>query len=116
MRIKFPISRTLVSALAAVSFSISGAPPCFALTANDVTKNMTNDQRAGYLSGLVDMRAMVAEQLGDSTVPRCIHEAFDIKTGAADDGWAKIYKAFDQFPDKEASMIVFLIVKKLCGG
>ncbi len=105
----------VIGVISAILFLIS-SPACWALTAKDVTEKMSKDERSGYLSGLIDMRATVAALSGDPNLPRCIHEAFYGKSGADNDGWAKLYDAFAQFPDNEASTIIFLIVKKTCGS
>lgn len=112
---KFRFRSIPAIALLAISIPVVSSP-CAALTARDVTEKMTKDERSGYLSGLIDMRATMAGLSGDANLPRCIHDAFYSKTGGNADGWAKLYDAFAQFPAKDAPTIVYLIVKKTCGS
>ena len=108
--------RALTGLLLVSLLCVIGPASVLALTAKDVTAKMTKEQQTAYLSGLVDMRVFDVAQSGDGKLAQCIHDAFYRDIGGPADAWARLYDAFAQFPDKDATTIVFVLVKKTCGG
>ncbi len=107
------IARNVVAGFLLYAISATSA---FAITAKDVTEKMSKEEQKGYLTGLIDMRMFDAAQSGDANLPRCIHDAYYRDIGRDGDAWSRLYDAFARFPEKDAPTIVFLLVKKSCGG
>ena len=82
-----------------------------ALPARDVMEKMPEQQRTGYLFGLVDMLSYQSILAGNRQQAECI-------IAAANDS-AKLetmFKAFDRYPDKAAEGIVVLLMNRACGS
>lgn len=114
MTMQSQLSRSAVAGSVIVA-SVMCATPSLAVTARDVMQKMSKQERFSYLTGLIDMQMFQAGQSGQAAVSRCIHDAYYDRADA-DGAWSKLYDAFDQFPDKEATAIVYLLGKKTCGG
>jgi len=87
-----------------------------AVTASDVTHKMSKEARTNYLGGLLEMQLFQTVQSGNASAAQCIRENYFPESGNNDKAWAKLYDALDQFPDKPATAIVYLLTKKICGG
>jgi hypothetical protein len=111
-----PKTQTGLGLMAGFLFFAITSVSAFAITAKEVTEKMSKEERKGYLTGLIDMRMFDAAQAGDAQLPKCIHDAYYRDIGDTGDAWSKLYSAFEQFPDKEATILVFLLVKKTCAG
>ncbi|MEP5730829.1 MAG: hypothetical protein ABJL67_15835 [Sulfitobacter sp.] len=85
-----------------------------ALTADDVLNKMSDEQRHGYVSGMVDAFAFARWQANkpDKTGMQCIYNWY--YSGDADTK-RKIYAWFERHLDKHADALLFVLVKKECG-
>lgn len=104
-----------LAALLAIVFACPFTSDAFALTAKEVTSKMSKQERFSYLSGLIDMNAFEVLQQGNDKAAQCIHDAYYRNIGDSGDAWVKLYNALDQFPDKQATSIIYLLAKKICG-
>lgn len=116
MSTKNDLSKSTVTALAAACMCLLTSAPCLAITAKDVMQKMSKQERFSYLSGLIDMQMFQAGQSGKAAASQCMHDTYYAEAGGAGDGWSKLYDALDQFPDKEATAIVYLLGLKVCGS
>jgi hypothetical protein len=83
-----------------------------AITAKDVLEKMTDKERFGYVTGLVDMHSYQSLVGGDRKRAECISDAFY----KGDAITKKIFEAFSRFPDKSPEGIVILLFRQSCGG
>ena len=88
------------------------AQPASAITAEDVMKKMSKDERFGYLTGLIDMLAYQMAAAGNGPLSACIYNTF--YRDQSNQAFERLYSAFDQFPDKSPEIIVTLLAKKVC--
>ena len=89
---------------------LSNAAP--AITAKDVLEKMTDKERFGYVTGLVDMLSYQSLLGGDRKRAECISDAFYKE----DTVTKKIFEAFSRFPGKSPEGIVILLFRQSCGG
>lgn len=116
MHPKRPPSWTLtVAALTLMLMYLTNTTPCLAITASDVLEKMSPEQRSGYLTGLVDMYAFQSAQAGDTAHSKCVNDRF-YRSETDADPWPGVVDALRQFPDKQPATILFLLMKKTCGG
>jgi hypothetical protein len=102
-------ARTFAAVCCAAAAAAS--TPCFAITAKDVTEKMSEKERFGYLTGLVDMLSYQSLLAGDRKRAECVSSAF-YKT----DGTQKqIVDALYSLPDKAPEGIVILVINRACG-
>lgn len=94
-----------------LSFCLS-AQTASAITAGDVMEKMTEKERFGYLSGLVDMLSYQALLSGDQPRAKCMVDHF---YGRKDKSWASVFAAFGRYPDKAPEGLVVLLARKACG-
>ena len=93
----------------ALSLSITG--DAGAITAGDVMEKMTDKERFGYLTGLVDMLSYQHVLAGDRPRAQCVTAKFYDET----DMQARIIATFARYPDKSPEGIVVLLMNKACG-
>ncbi len=98
--------------LVMLSFALVLVPTtAFALKARDVMEAMTEQQRFGYVAGLIDMLAYY-HALGQDTAKRdCIYKLF-YKTK---DGPRLVYRALKKWPDKASEGVVVVLINQVCG-
>lgn len=99
-----------VSVCAAVAFSTQGA---LAISASDVMEKMTEKERFGYLTGLVDMLSYQHVLAGNQGRAKCISVAFYKKP---DDAWRLVGETFAKFPDKAAEGLMVVLMNRSCGS
>jgi len=100
----------------ALALCFVASSSCMAMTAKDVTEKMTKEARFNYLGGLLEMQIFQTMRSGNTKAAQCMRDNYFPETGGKDDAWAKLYDALDQFPDKQATAIVYLLTQKICGG
>lgn len=86
-----------------------------ALTADDVMNKMTKDQQNGYFAGVIEGLAQarwIADK-PDATGMTCIHDWF---YGGGSDKWALIEDWYNRNLDKPAAALMYVLVKRECGG
>jgi hypothetical protein len=103
--------RASIAALAVILTEQSAA----AVTADDVMKKMSRDERFGYVSGLIDMLSYQIALSGDKSRAKCVTDAF-FRKKEDNEAWQKLVAAFERFPDRSAEAIVFVLMKQACGG
>ena len=86
--------------------------PCVAITARDVMEKMSEKERFGYLSGLVDMLSYQSLLGGDRKRAECVYEAFYKEAATT----KKLIEAFNRFPEKAPEGLVILLMRNACGG
>lgn len=87
-----------------------------ALTAQDVTGKMSQEQRFSYLTGLIDMSMYQAALSGDPARAQCIYDAFYTAPGKDSNPWRRFDDALRQFGDKRPEAILTLLIQKICAG
>jgi hypothetical protein len=85
----------------------------FAITAKDVTEKMTEKQRFGYVTGLIDMLAYQHLLSGNRDRSQCISDAF---YGKKDETWHKLFELFGRFPDKAPEGLVVVLMNRACAS
>ena len=85
-----------------------------ALTADEVMNKMSDEQRHGYVSGIVDGFAFARWQADkpEKTGMQCIYDWYysgEIETKR------NIYAWFERHLDKNADALMYVLVKKECG-
>jgi hypothetical protein len=83
-----------------------------AVTAEDVMKKMSKQERFSYLTGLIDMRAFQLGQTGDAEVSKCIYDAYYRE--AEGSAWSELFSSLEKFSDKQPAAIVYLLIQKTC--
>lgn len=97
-----------------VSFGLLVAPhPAAAITAEDVMVKMSNDHRAGYLSGLIDMLAYQTAAGGNKEKGNCIIDAF-FDEKRKEDSWSKLRGIFQQYSDKRPEVLLTALAGQIC--
>ena len=104
----FP-KRTSKAAALACAVALASTP-CLAITARDVTEKMSDKERYGYLTGLVDMLSYQSLLSGDRKRAECVADAFYKEEATT----KKLLEAFYRFPDKAPEGIVILVLKQSC--
>lgn len=84
-----------------------------AITARDVTEKMTEKQRFGYVTGLIDMLAYQHLLSGNRDRSQCISDAF---YGKKDETWYKLFELFGRFPDKAPEGLVVVLMNRACAS
>jgi hypothetical protein len=85
----------------------------FAITAKDVMEKMTEKQRFGYITGLVDMLSYQHLLSGNRERAQCISNAF---YGRNEEAWHKLVDTFGRYPDKAPEGLVVVLMKHACGS
>lgn len=99
------IGAYLIAALAASS--------AHAITAKDVMEKMAQEERFGYVTGLIDMLSYQALLAGNQARAKCISDAF---YGKKDATMRLLYQSFGQYSDKSPEGIVVVIMNRACGN
>jgi hypothetical protein len=84
-----------------------------AITAKDVLEKMTDKERFGYVTGLVDMLSYQSILAGNRTRAECISNAFYGKT---EETWQSVMATFGKFSDKAPEGLVVVLMNRACGG
>ena len=95
-----------------IFISINAPAPAAAITAEDVTKRMTQEGRKRYLDGLIDMLAYQTAAGGNSKAAVCITDKFYRKEIEA--SWSRLLDVLDQYPGKRPEVLVTALAKQLC--
>ena len=74
---------------------------------------MTQDERKGFLDGLIDMLAYQTAVHGDRERGNCIIDKF-YREGM-EESWSRLLDVLDQYPDKRPEILVTVLAKQLCG-
>jgi hypothetical protein len=90
----------------------AASTPAAALTAEDVTKKMSSDERHAYLSGLIDMLAYQIAAAGDRDKSACITDTFHRQH--MEETWTKLHQVLDQYADKRPEVLVSVLARQLC--
>jgi hypothetical protein len=83
-----------------------------AITAEDVMKKMSPEQRAQYLAGLIDMLAYQTAASGDRAKGSCILAKFydsDSKSSLA-----QTLDVFKKYPDKRPEILLTVLANQIC--
>ena len=99
----------------ALGFMTSSAGPTWALTADDVMNRMNEDQRFGYVAGVVSGLAQarwIADK-PDAAGTTCINNWFFAEDSQR---WPVIEDWFARNPDKPAAALLYVLIKRKCGG
>lgn len=102
---RFPLASVLCGSALIVT-------PASAFKARDVMDTMTEKERFGYVTGLVDMLSYQYVLAGDRTRAECVTKAFYSKT---EETWKLVYDTFRRFPDKAPEGLVVVLMKQACG-
>ena len=89
--------------------------PALAITSKEVMSKMSEDERFGYLTGLIDMLAYHAGMAGNTARVKCIVDAYYRDPKPTSAAWSKLYKALDRFHDKQPATVVALLAEQACG-
>ncbi|MBM1567729.1 hypothetical protein [Sulfitobacter mediterraneus] len=95
-----------------MNVSLSGMAQ--ALTADEVLNKMSDDQRHGYISGIVDGYAYARwlSDRPDNTGSQCIYTWY--YDGGAKK-WRQIHQWFERHLDKPVDALLHVLIKKECG-
>lgn len=91
---------------------IAAIPRAAAITAEDVMKRMSQEQRIGYFSGLIDMLAYQTAAAGDRAKGNCIIDAFYRER--REDSLKRLLEVMEKFSDKRPEILLTVLVKQLC--
>lgn len=97
-----------------MGFIASSAGSAAALTADDVMNKMSEDQRFGYISGIVDGLAFARWQQDkpDNAGTQCIYDWYYGGDGAAGQ---QILRQFEARPERHADVLIYALIKGQCG-
>jgi hypothetical protein len=98
-----------------IGFITSSAGPLAALTADEVMNKMNEDQRFGYVAGVVSGLAQARWLLDkpDASGTTCINNWF---FGPSSQPWPQLEEWFARHPDKPAAALLYVMIKQDCGG
>jgi hypothetical protein len=85
--------------------------PVTALTAQDVMEKMEEGEAHTYLFASIEMAAFLARAQGDDARSKCILDWW-LNNPATD---KKVLAAFDRYPDRQASAILYVLMNRACG-
>lgn len=105
-----PFRCSLIAIVAVALFTQSAT----AITAEDVMKKMSKEERFGYLTGLIDMLTYNTATTGNGSKAACLTNAY-YREGK-DAAWKNLYDALGNFSDKQPATIVTLLARKACGS
>ena len=91
------------------AFAITIPAAAHALTGSDVLDKMNNDERNGFLEGVLEMRAYDATVAGKPQLAECIY-GWNRNGGPTEE-----IQALDHFRDRDAVAVVYLLIKRRCG-
>lgn len=75
-------------------------------------QKMTEKERFGYVTGLVDMLSYQHVLAGNQERAKCISDAFYKKS---DDAWRLVGETFGKYPDKAAEGLIVVLMNRACG-
>jgi hypothetical protein len=104
--------RLLISACA-LGCALALPSAALAITAKDVMEKMTDKERFGYVTGLVDMLSYQFVLAGNRTRAECISKAFYGDTEAT---WKLLVSTFEKFSDKAPEGLVVVLMNRACGS
>ena len=105
-----------ISIITLCMFAACSAAPAKALTAEDVMKKMTKEQRSNFLLGVIEGLAFsrYIKDKPSTKGMKCIH---DWQYGPnSRKNTLRMYDAFDKLPSKPAVPLMYLLIKKECGA
>jgi peptide methionine sulfoxide reductase MsrA len=105
---RFPLS---AAALAATVVLTGGGAK--AITAKDVLEKMTEKERFGYITGLVDMLSYQSVLAGNRTRAECVSKTF---YDNAESSWKLLVALFEKYADKSPEGLVIVFMTRSCGG
>jgi len=111
---KLTSSSSLFAMILTAVLFLSFARETAALPAEDVLSEMSQDQRHGYISGIVDGLAYarwLADQ-PDDTGMQCIYSWY---YGGGTEKWALITQWLGRHLDKPVDALMYVLIKKECG-
>ena len=82
-----------------------------ALTAQDVLEKKESREAHTYLCASIEMAAFLAHAQGDTERSACILEWWFETPGTKD----TVFSTFARLPDRTASAILYVLMKKACG-
>jgi hypothetical protein len=106
----FRFSLNVVALLAALVLPRGSAN---AVTAKDVLEKMTEKERFGYVTGLVDMLSYQFVLAGNRERAECVTKAF---YSNAEDTWRSVVSTFQKFEDKSPEGLIVVLMNRSCGG
>ncbi len=106
-----PVSGIILS----MGFIASFAGPLAALTADEVMNRMNEDQRFGYVAGVVSglAQARWITDKPENAGTTCINNWF---FGAESKPRPRIEEWFARHPEKPAAALLYVLIKQDCGG
>jgi hypothetical protein len=104
---RFSISTATVIASLALPHS------AFAITAKDVLEKMTDKERFGYVTGLVDMLSYQSVLAGNRARAECVSKTFYENTEAT---WKLVVATFEKYSDKSPEGLIVVVMNRACGS
>jgi hypothetical protein len=98
---------------AAVMAALALPNAAHAITAKDVLEKMTEKERFGYVTGLVDMMSYQSVLAGNRTRAECVTKTF---YDNADATWKLVVAMFEKYSDKAPEGLIVLVMNRACGG
>jgi hypothetical protein len=99
--------------LLGVTLALSAATlPARAITAEEVMTKMSQQERFGYLNGLIDMLAYQTAAHGDHEAGNCIIDRFFREK--KEESWERMYAVFTRYSDKRPEILLTVLAKQLC--
>jgi imidazolonepropionase-like amidohydrolase len=104
--------RCLLTVVGVVIATFAPMRSASSITAEDVMKKMSKEERFSYLTGLVDMLTFNAAESGNDAKAKCLTNAFyrDEKNAA----WKSLYDAFDKSPGRPPASLMAVVAKQVC--
>jgi hypothetical protein len=102
--------RSFIAATLALASTIG---PASAITAKDVLEKMTDKERFGYVTGLIDMLSYQSVLAGNRDRAKCIADTFYGKT---EETWQSVMATFGKFSDKAPEGLVVVLMNRACGA
>ena len=84
-----------------------------AVTAKDVLEKMTDKERFGYVTGLVDMLSYQSILAGNRVRGQCISDTFYKNPK---ESWPSLMAMFDSYSDKAPEGLVVVHMNRACGS
>lgn len=95
--------------------SFSGAARAKNLNADFVLKEMSTDERVGYISGVVEGLAY-ARFLRDRPSEKGMNCVYGWYGNGGAKQWKQIQSWFERHPDKPVGALLYVLIKKECGA
>jgi hypothetical protein len=84
-----------------------------AVTVDDVMKKMSEQERLGYLQGLIDMLAYQTAVAGNRDKGNCIIDAF-VDDKKSTETWGQLRSVFQKYPDKRPEILLSVLAGQIC--